>query len=365
MHLGQARLQPGTSLVKVVQVQFNGFVACTPSGTRILGAPGVLVSVSCQGARGTLGTAVTNSSGFYSGLISFEDGIFYDPSRGVPCFVTLKLPVTGTSCQLMPSRGTLRAPVQLLSLAGGQIAIVNAKPFRGKTVPPISSTREKSSTLGKKDGFTMPGGYRNSEPDEGMASLFKKLAFQVFVICDTIALYSAIMVAVTLIWAHTSNGHEELCAFIAHHFNNLIACKNHKGNSALQLAAGRGHLGVVEIILTFRKQVWIMTLTGGDSLVLTDEERMALDKRRLEERVAVNDEGNAALHEALLNSHKTIAEYLIKWDVEAAHHVNKQGKPPLRISVKAGNIEYVNEILNKRSKYMHLLDKELTKGRSI
>lgn len=50
-------------------------------------------------------------------------------------------------------------------------------------------------------GFTMPGGYRNSEPDEGMATLLNKLAFQVFVICDTIALYSATMVAVALIWA--------------------------------------------------------------------------------------------------------------------------------------------------------------------
>ncbi|XP_074332316.1 protein ACCELERATED CELL DEATH 6-like [Apium graveolens] len=50
-------------------------------------------------------------------------------------------------------------------------------------------------------GFTMPGGYSNSEPDEGMATLLNKITFQVFVICDTIALYSAIMVAVTLIWA--------------------------------------------------------------------------------------------------------------------------------------------------------------------
>lgn len=50
-------------------------------------------------------------------------------------------------------------------------------------------------------GFTMPGGYSNSSLDEGMATLLNKLAFQVFVISDTIALYSAIMVAVTLIWA--------------------------------------------------------------------------------------------------------------------------------------------------------------------
>ncbi|KAK1371780.1 Protein accelerated cell death 6 [Heracleum sosnowskyi] len=50
-------------------------------------------------------------------------------------------------------------------------------------------------------GFTMPGGYSISEPDQGMATLLNKLTFQVFVICDTIAMYCAIMVAVTLIWA--------------------------------------------------------------------------------------------------------------------------------------------------------------------
>ncbi|KAF1002705.1 hypothetical protein AG4045_008311 [Apium graveolens] len=93
-------------------VQFNGFVACTPSGARpksrdILGASGVLVTGSCKGASGTLAQL-----------------------RRVPCFVTLKLPATGTSCKVLPPAGTLRAPVRLLSLTGGQIAIVNAEPFQ-------------------------------------------------------------------------------------------------------------------------------------------------------------------------------------------------------------------------------------------
>ncbi|KAL8110813.1 hypothetical protein AgCh_026520 [Apium graveolens] len=42
----------------------------------------------------------------------------------------LKLPATGTSCKVLPPAGTLRAPVRLLSLTGGQIAIVNAEPFQ-------------------------------------------------------------------------------------------------------------------------------------------------------------------------------------------------------------------------------------------
>ncbi|XP_057461762.1 protein ACCELERATED CELL DEATH 6-like [Actinidia eriantha] len=50
-------------------------------------------------------------------------------------------------------------------------------------------------------GFTMPGGYNNSNPDQGMATMVSKPYFQMFVICDTIALYSSMIVAVSLIWA--------------------------------------------------------------------------------------------------------------------------------------------------------------------
>ncbi|PQQ08167.1 protein ACCELERATED CELL DEATH 6-like [Prunus yedoensis var. nudiflora] len=49
--------------------------------------------------------------------------------------------------------------------------------------------------------FTMPGGYKNSGPHEGMATLLTKFMFQAFVIFNTIAMYSAILVAVCLIWA--------------------------------------------------------------------------------------------------------------------------------------------------------------------
>ncbi|PSS05728.1 Protein ACCELERATED CELL DEATH like [Actinidia chinensis var. chinensis] len=50
-------------------------------------------------------------------------------------------------------------------------------------------------------GFTMPGGYNSSNPDQGMATMVSKPYFQMFVICDTIALYSSMIVAVSLIWA--------------------------------------------------------------------------------------------------------------------------------------------------------------------
>ena len=45
---------------------------------------------------------------------------------------------------------------------------------------------------------TMPGGYNGSG---GVATFIEKRMFQVFVICNTIAMYSAITVVVALIWA--------------------------------------------------------------------------------------------------------------------------------------------------------------------
>lgn len=49
--------------------------------------------------------------------------------------------------------------------------------------------------------FAIPGGYNNSGPQDGMATLLTKYMFQAFVIFNTIAMYSAILVAVCLIWA--------------------------------------------------------------------------------------------------------------------------------------------------------------------
>ncbi|XP_058217524.1 protein ACCELERATED CELL DEATH 6-like [Rhododendron vialii] len=50
-------------------------------------------------------------------------------------------------------------------------------------------------------GFTMPGGYNNSDPNQGMATMLNKSKFQIFVICNTIAMFSSMIVAVSLIWA--------------------------------------------------------------------------------------------------------------------------------------------------------------------
>ncbi|KZV14937.1 ankyrin repeat-containing protein [Dorcoceras hygrometricum] len=57
------------------------------------------------------------------------------------------------------------------------------------------------ATISFSAGFTLPGGYSTSDTNIGMAALLRKKAFHIFIFCDTIAVYSSIVVAVSLIWA--------------------------------------------------------------------------------------------------------------------------------------------------------------------
>ncbi|KAF3947120.1 hypothetical protein CMV_026704 [Castanea mollissima] len=50
-------------------------------------------------------------------------------------------------------------------------------------------------------GFTIPGGYNSSGEDQGMATMLSNNVFHAFIFCNTIAMFSSIFVAVTLIWA--------------------------------------------------------------------------------------------------------------------------------------------------------------------
>ncbi|XP_021744389.1 protein ACCELERATED CELL DEATH 6-like [Chenopodium quinoa] len=53
-------------------------------------------------------------------------------------------------------------------------------------------------------GFTLPGGYNQSDndPNIGMAVLPDRWPFKAFILCNTAALYSAVLCVVILIWAH-------------------------------------------------------------------------------------------------------------------------------------------------------------------
>ncbi|KAF7849997.1 hypothetical protein BT93_L0048 [Corymbia citriodora subsp. variegata] len=54
-------------------------------------------------------------------------------------------------------------------------------------------------------GFSVPGGYNNSEPDVGIATLLNKPMYDCFVICNTIAMYSSIISVVILLWTQISD----------------------------------------------------------------------------------------------------------------------------------------------------------------
>ncbi|KAL8254290.1 hypothetical protein R6Q59_032511 [Mikania micrantha] len=57
-------------------------------------------------------------------------------------------------------------------------------------------------------GFTMPGGNNSSDSQHaGMASMLHKIRFRLFVYCDSIAMYSSIVVMVMLMWAQLGDLH--------------------------------------------------------------------------------------------------------------------------------------------------------------
>ncbi|XVF77644.1 hypothetical protein PTKIN_Ptkin14bG0063600 [Pterospermum kingtungense] len=56
--------------------------------------------------------------------------------------------------------------------------------------------------------FTIPGGFKNNGPDEGMATLIRSAAFWVFVVSDTIAMISSISSAVITFWSISRSDRE-------------------------------------------------------------------------------------------------------------------------------------------------------------
>ncbi|KAK1375019.1 hypothetical protein POM88_031212 [Heracleum sosnowskyi] len=138
--LGHAGVvQPVTGILKIVEIRFTGLLYCTPTGNPppsggIPGIAGAILGGSCSGASGNLGQVITDTNGFYSGILSLLDGILFDPSLGVPCFINVQLPVLGTTCTVFPPTGILRAPLQLVrvvtNLTGGLILIATAGPYQ-------------------------------------------------------------------------------------------------------------------------------------------------------------------------------------------------------------------------------------------
>ncbi|XP_010038653.2 protein ACCELERATED CELL DEATH 6-like [Eucalyptus grandis] len=54
-------------------------------------------------------------------------------------------------------------------------------------------------------GFSVPGGYNGSDPDAGIAVLLHKAMYNVFVICNSVAMYSSIIALVILLWTQIND----------------------------------------------------------------------------------------------------------------------------------------------------------------
>ncbi|CAI9089425.1 OLC1v1023997C1 [Oldenlandia corymbosa var. corymbosa] len=80
----------------------------------------------------------------------------------------------------------------------------NTENFRDK-VNVILLVATLVATVTFTAGFTVPGGTNNSDPDQGIANMLEKVKFQAFVICDSLAMYISIIVAVILLWAQLAD----------------------------------------------------------------------------------------------------------------------------------------------------------------
>ncbi|XP_048133697.1 protein ACCELERATED CELL DEATH 6-like [Rhodamnia argentea] len=102
-------------------------------------------------------------------------------------------------------------------------------------------------------GFSVPGGYNDSEPDAGIAILLNKPMYDVFVICNTIAMYSSIIVVVILLWTQIMDSWAVLHALRKTRLPLLIAL----ATMSVAFTAG--------VYVTVSKRTWIavVALTIG------------------------------------------------------------------------------------------------------
>lgn len=98
-------------------------------------------------------------------------------------------------------------------------------------------------------GFSVPGGYNNSEPDAGMATLLNKPMYNVFVICNTIAMYNSIITVVTLLRAQK---------------NSLVSVRFAVRKSRLPLLIALATMSVAfmaGVYATISKSTWMAVVT--------------------------------------------------------------------------------------------------------
>ncbi|KAF8016806.1 hypothetical protein BT93_H2118 [Corymbia citriodora subsp. variegata] len=94
-------------------------------------------------------------------------------------------------------------------------------------------------------GFSVPGGYNSSEPNAGIATLLNKPMYDVFMICNSVAMYSSIIAVVILLWTQINDSHAVLRALGMTRLPLLIAL----ATMSVAFMAG--------VYVTISKRTWI------------------------------------------------------------------------------------------------------------
>ena len=130
-----------TGLLNITRIQFTtAQLACTATGNPpstgggVDGVAGATLSGTCNGVGGNASGILTHIDGFATGILTLARGITIDPSTGLPCFVSVRLPVTGTTCTVLPPTGLLQAVFQVVSVVtggplGGLLAVATTGPW--------------------------------------------------------------------------------------------------------------------------------------------------------------------------------------------------------------------------------------------
>lgn len=97
----------------------------------------------------------------------------------------------------------------------GELAITSRNLRKEMRPPELDRLKEEANTrmvvvalvaaMTFASGFSVPGGYNGSDPDAGIAILLHKGMYNVFVICNCIAMYSSIIALVILLWTQIND----------------------------------------------------------------------------------------------------------------------------------------------------------------
>ncbi|GMY05049.1 protein ACCELERATED CELL DEATH 6-like isoform X1, partial [Fagus crenata] len=117
-----------------------------------------------------------------------------------------------------------RFTIMALLSAGTTISDAGIKILRRRSTPAPKQIKDSVNLLSLVTilvatvtfaaGLTVPGGFNSTDKDTGIATLVHKGMFQIFIICDTIAMYCSIVGTFILLWAQLGDYHVAYTALL-------------------------------------------------------------------------------------------------------------------------------------------------------